>query len=357
MRNLFYVAPIYGNLTMMDTSRPRYAWRFIAVLTLCGGCSAGDAPSSGAAAVAPGDVDLGKLPVPGDVKPVYVGPDVAMYVTEAPVDATAAGVKKLLGEKDWEPYGAAGDVQFFKQGLIRLTASVSSAPAQGGKTMISYSREKMSVDLPAPADAAQVHYADSTRTVTFDTPKSRDEIAAYYRTALGKVQWEATTEKPIEIDSKYVLIFRNPTKDMLTLEMYDVQGTNRVSLKHETAEQVAESERRFKEELARREAEKSKPLPQVAIAIPAEAKEIEQKKNRIEFQVAAGTAKAVVEAWRKSLTADGWKEKVITLDDKVGTLSYDRDGQSLSVSYTDVGFMPAEISISAIGAEFTTAGK
>lgn len=300
---------------------------------------------------------MSKLPVPGDVKPVYVGPDVAMYVTEAPVDTTAATVKKLLGEKSWEPYGAAGDVQFFKQGLIRLTASVSSAPAQGGQTMISYSREKMSVDLPAPADAAQVHYADSTRTVTFETPKSRDEIVAFYRTALAKAQWEATTEKPIEIDRKYVQIFRNPTKDMLTLEMNEVQGTNHVSLKHESAEQVAEAERRFQEAKARLEAEKNKPLPQVAIALPAEAKEIEQAKNRIEFQVPAGTGKAAVEAWRKSLIADGWKEKVLTLDDKVGSLSYDRDGQSLSVGYTDVGFMPAEVSISAIGAELTTPAK
>lgn len=342
---------------MLDTSTRRQVWQFTLILALCGGCSADESPTPGGAAVAPGDVDLTKLPVPGDVKPVYVGPEVAMYVTAAPVDATKETCRKLLVEKGWEPYGVAGDVQFFKQGLIRLTANITVAPAEGGKTMISYSREQMSVDLPAPADAEKVHYADSTRNVIFETSKSRDEIATYYRTTLGKARWEATTEKPIEIDRKYVLIFRNPTKDLLTLEMYDVQGVNHVSLKHETAEQVAESERRFKAELARREAEKNKPLPQVSITIPAEAKEIEQAKNRIEFQVAQGSGKAVVEVWRKALTADGWQEKVITLDDKVGSLSYDRDGQSLSVSFTDVGFMPAEVSISAIGAELTTAGK
>jgi hypothetical protein len=62
-----------------------------------------------------------------------------MYVTEAPVENTKEACRKLLLAEGWVPYGAAGDTQSFKQNAVRLSATVSSAPAQGGKTMISYS--------------------------------------------------------------------------------------------------------------------------------------------------------------------------------------------------------------------------
>jgi len=80
-----------------------------------------------------GNVKPGQLPVPPGTKPVYVGDSTAMYATEVAVPATADACRNLLLAQGWVPYGDAGDSAFFKQNAILATATVSSAPAQGGR--------------------------------------------------------------------------------------------------------------------------------------------------------------------------------------------------------------------------------
>jgi hypothetical protein len=149
-------------------------------------------------------------------------------------------------EKGWAPYGKAGDSQFFKQNAVRLTAFIASAPAQGGKTMIHYSTTLMSVDLPAPSDAIDLRYADATTTVSFDTNATIDDVVRFYRTTLARAAWNATTDQPFHSDFKKIMIFRNPQKDLLTLEMTEVDGKNRVFVKHQSAEEIAELDRLIK---------------------------------------------------------------------------------------------------------------
>ena len=68
-----------------------------------------------------GNVKPGKLPVPPDAKPVYVGEPTAMYATEAAVPATADAIRNLFVAQGWVPYGKAGDSDFFKQNAILAT--------------------------------------------------------------------------------------------------------------------------------------------------------------------------------------------------------------------------------------------
>jgi hypothetical protein len=201
-----------------------------------------------------GNVPLDQLPKPADAKPMFVGPSAAMYVTESSVEQTAEACRALLAAQGWEPYGKVGDSLVLKKGTVRLDARVSSAPAQGGKTMISYSAELMSYDLPAPADAVDVEYTDMTATLMFDTKRTVAETAEYYRTALAKNGWKSTLEKPVEVDRKQVLIFRNPQKDLLELQQYDVEGVNRVILKFQSAAELAEIEKQIEEERAKNKA-------------------------------------------------------------------------------------------------------
>src|SRR5213594_1962279 len=56
-----------------------------------------------------GNVKPGKLPVPPNAKPVYVGDSTAMYATDAAVAATADACRNLLVAQGWMPYGSAGD--------------------------------------------------------------------------------------------------------------------------------------------------------------------------------------------------------------------------------------------------------
>jgi hypothetical protein len=320
------------------------------------GKSAGNAAEEASVTIANhGNVKLDKLPLPAGAKPMFAGPVSAMYVTDKSVKETAESCKKLLLAQGWRPYGTAGETQFFKQNAVRLSAYITAAPAQGGKTMLTYSTEQMSADLPAPDDATNLQYADVTRQLFFDSGESQRETADFYRKILKKTGWQATTDTPIQIDFKRELIFRNPGMDMLTLEMTDVEGKTRVLLKLQSAAEVAELERLAKAEIERRKAEENKPLPKLSLPIPAAATEVERDKNRIEFKLPAGKAKAVIEGWRKQFGKDGWKEEAVAMEDMAGTISFNKDNQHLSVIYSDTGFLPAEITLQATGIELEKA--
>ena len=313
-----------------------------------------------------GNIRPGQLPVPSGVKSVYVGDSVAMYVTEGAVPATAGAVHKLLLAQGWVPYGTAGDSVWFKQNAIRITATVSSAPAQGGKTMISYSSEQMSADLPAPPDAEDLRYTDQNQELSFETAADKEAVVAYYRKTLSTTKWEPTLEHTVQIDDKDEMIFRNPAKDMLTLALSSASRAKlSVSLSFQSAAEIAELDRKIKEEAparraafeakkaeeAAREAEANKPLPKVDVTLPADAKGVEQTKDEIKFTIANGKAKAAAESLRKQFSEAGWKEDIATLNAMAGMLSFSKEKQSLTINYTDTGMMPAEIRLSAIGAE------
>jgi hypothetical protein len=304
-----------------------------------------------------GNVKLDKLPLPPGTKPLFAGPVSAMFVTESPVKQTAEACSKALLDKGWQPYGVAGDQQFFKQNAIRLSAFITAASAQGGKTVIQYSTELMSADLPAPADAMQLSYSDSPAQLSFDTVAAQKEIADFYRKTLGKTGWKATTDEPIKIDFRHELIFRNPSKEMLTLQLTDVEGKSRILLRYQTAAEIAELDKQFKEAMARKKADANKPLPKLAVAIPTAAVELKQDKKRIEFKLPAGKAKSIVESWRKQFVKDGWKEGTAVVEDMAGSISFDKGDQHLTLTYTNTGFLPAEITLQATGLELEKAAE
>ncbi|MCA9088521.1 MAG: hypothetical protein KDA90_07780 [Planctomycetaceae bacterium] len=294
-----------------------------------------------------GNVDLKSLPRPAGMSEIYVGPQVAMYSTSAPVEETAVACRKLLVEDGWQPYGKAPGVEWFKQNAIRLTVSVSAAPAQAGKTAVSLSAEQLSADVPAPAETVQLQYADSTKQVLFDTKDREEDIVAFYHETLGKAGWKATTENPVSVDFKHILIFRNEPGDLFTLEMYPVkdEGVLRVTLRHQSAAEVAAQEKRLNEAMAAKKKLENTPTSKVSIALPAGATLAESSPTRIEFTVASGQGKAAADALRKSMQEAGWKEEVTIADGKVGDITFQKGNQEVSLSYVDPGFIPAEFTL------------
>jgi len=136
-----------------------------------------------------GNVKPAKLPVPPKVKPVYVGDASAMYVTDLSVAETKEACRKLLVADGWTTYGAVGDTVDYKQNAIRVSATVSSAPAQGAKTMITYSTILMSADLPVPPDAEELRYAEQTRELSFETAADKNATKKLWRRTNGNQRW------------------------------------------------------------------------------------------------------------------------------------------------------------------------
>ncbi len=316
-----------------------------------------------------GNVKPGKLPVPPNTKPVYVGEPTAMYSTDASVSATADAIQNLFVAQGWVPYGKAGDSDYFKQNAILATATVSSAPAQGGKTMIQYSNQLISSDIPAPPNVEDLRYVDEPPELTFATA-NQDAIVDFYRKTLASAGWKSTMDKMVDVDEKPTMIFRNPAKEMLTLATTGVLGDKLLfSVRFESATEIAERDRRIKEAApklraaaeakaakeAAELAERNK-VPTVAVTLPPDAKDVKQTKDSIKFTVAKGKAKVAVESFRTQFREAGWKEDVASLERMAGTLLFSKgDGQSVNITYSDTGFMPTEVSLSAMRTELEAA--
>jgi len=319
-----------------------------------------------------GNVKPGKLPVPPGAKAVYQGDPTAMYDTDGAVPVTADAIRNLFVAQGWVPYGKAGDSDYFKQNAILATVTVSSAPARGGKTMIQYSNQLISSDIPAPQDVEDLRYFDEPPELTFATA-NQDAIVDFYRKTLAAAGWESTMDKMVDVDEKPTMIFRNPAKEMITLSMPYVLGDKLgVSVRFQSAAEIAELDRRIKEEApklraaaeakaakeakeAAELAEKNKP-PKVAVTLPAGAKDVKQTNDSIKFTLGKGKAKAAIESLRGQFRDAGWKEEHASMAAMAGTLSFSKEGGgSVTVTYSDTGFMPTEISLSAFRAELEAA--
>ena len=314
-----------------------------------------------------GNVKPGQLPVPPGAKPVYVGDSTAMYATEAAVSATADACRKLFLAQGWVPYGDAGDSAFFKQNAILVTATASSAPAQGGKTMIQYSSELISADIPAPPNVEDLRYVDQPPELTFQTADTnQDATIDFYRKTLAATGWKSTLDHMVAVDDKPTMIFRNPAKDMFTLTITGMLHSKLLfSVRFQSAAEIAELDRRIKEEApklraaaeakaakeAAELAERNK-VEKVAVTLPANATDVKETKDQIKFTVGKGKAKAAVESLRAQFRDAGWKENFASMAGMSGAASFSKgDGQSVSLTYSDTPIAPSEVSLSAMRVE------
>jgi len=209
--------------------------------------------------------------------------------------------------------------------------------------------------------------------LTFATT-NQDAIVDFYRKTLATTGWKSTMDKLVDVDGKPTMIFRNPTKEMITLSVpYDYgSGKLGVSVRFQSAAEIAERDRKRKEAApklraaaeakaaqevkeAAELAERNK-VPKVAVTLPTDAKDVKQTNDSIKFVVGKGKAKAAVEALRKQFRDVGWKEDVASLERMAGTLLFSKgDGQRVNITYSDTGFMPSEVSVSAMRVEFEAA--
>jgi hypothetical protein len=308
-----------------------------------------------------GNVHLAKLPVPPGTKPFHPSPSEVSYTTTAKVEPTATACRKLLLAAGWEPYGQAGRdanqpdsaMQYFKRNAIKLQLWVMTTPAEGGKTLIRYSTDLLSADLPAPSDATDPRYSDHQKTLRMDEPSAKtDAILTFYLERLPKLGWKATTEKPIADDrtKSQFLVFRNAQKDLLSLDLEQFTDIVRVTLQHQTAAEVAEEERLAKEQAEQEKVAEAKRTMKIKVAVPlpAKADQLEKEASRLEFTLATGSGPATLEAFREHFTKEGWtEEEGAEFGKNTGELDFEKDMFWLRFSYFDIGFGGAEFTVSA----------
>lgn len=306
-----------------------------------------------------GNVALDRLPVPPGVKTFGISPREASYTTAANPTETAAACRQLLLAAGWEPYGETkqphplqpdASMQFFKRNGIKLQSWIMTTPVEGGKTLIRYSTELLSADLPAPPGAVDPRYDDFDKSLRFEAPDSQTAaILAFYQERLPQQGWRATTERPIVDQNKRTqfLVFRNPQQDLLALDLSAYTGKVEVRLRHKSAAQVAaeEAEAKAAAEVARQKlAEKNKKI-QVAVPLPPGAQMLEKKNAREwEFSLPIGSGPATLEMYREHFRQAGWTEtKGRDFSKTSGSLQFEKEGDEMRVGYFDLGLRVAYI--------------
>ena len=132
----------------------------------------------------------------------------------------------------------------FKRNAIALHVSVSTHENRPGDTMLHYTMHLLSADLPAPPNvrANGFRYADSECSLTFDTDDKVEAIGKFYRETLAKQGWEPTTEPKGLTDM--LLIFRNPAKEMIMLDVKGKKSPTHVKLRYYSAAECVEFDKR-----------------------------------------------------------------------------------------------------------------
>jgi hypothetical protein len=351
-----------------------------------------------------GNIRPGKLPVVKGAKSLFTNEATAMYVTDAKVADAAEATRKLLLDAGWEPFGAnsnppENEMLTFKRNAVQVSAFIGVAPAQGGKTSIMLSTLQLSADIPAPANARQLNYTDSQKTLRFESSDDYADIAKFYQQTLGKRGWKPTTENLITSTDNFkrqtgTQVFRNAAKDMITLDLEPQLDQALVKVSHLTAEEFAEAERKAKEAAQKLVAEREKaaaksgakkPMPaddtpsiediankaiadalggkgaktakgskdKVGIPIPEKSKKVTQTSdNVLQIKVAAGKGQAAAEFMRDQLVAAGWKvDDDADIDDTSGNVTFKKGSQQITLTYVDTGFSDVNIMVIGIGAK------
>lgn len=306
-----------------------------------------------------GNVALGQLPVPPGVKTFGISPREASYTTAANPTETAAACRQLLLAAGWEPYGETkqphplqpdASMQFFKRNAIKLQSWIMTTPVEGGKTLIRYSAELLSADLPAPPEAVDPRYDDLAKTLRFEASDAQTAaILTFYQERLPQQGWRATTERPIVDENRRTqfLVFRNSRHDLLALDLSAYTGKVEVRLRHKSAAQVAAEEEQAKAEaeVARQKlAEKNKKI-QVSVPLPPGAQGLEKKNAREwEFSLPIGSGPATLEMYREHFRQAGWTEtKGRDFSKTSGSLQFEKEGDEMRVGYFDSGIRVAYI--------------
>lgn len=305
-----------------------------------------------------GSVDLAGLPVPEGSRKLFAGPSSIQYVSEKSVDDTRESVRSSLKADGWQTYGEAGPILTFKKGAIQLRTMIVAAPGQGGKTVFDYQSQMMSADIDAPSDATRIAYAESTKSLDFDTSRALEAFSQDYANLLAKKGWKPTTDKPVLDKFEYFWIFRNANQEMLDLKLRKMDEGTRILAKFMTAAEVEEEKR--KASLAAKKAMKPKAVPTLRIDSPAEG--IEKwavTPKRIEAIAQAGQARKIAESIRNDLKKAGWMVTTEVVENIAGSIALSNGDLSVSIVYDDTGITPAELSISVSGANFesTKPGK
>ncbi|QEL17069.1 hypothetical protein [Limnoglobus roseus] len=192
----------------------------------------GDKPSANVTLGFRGNLDTRTLPRSKGAKELYGSQIQTTYVAEAKVPAEAETLAKDLTADGWQEFKTLftsttksdkeRHLQFRKNGYA-ITVSVEQVEAQNNKTVVQYGVEALSHELPAPADATDVEFADLRWEMRCKVARDLKAVAEFYEKAMPAAGYTALqSEKPTATGGVYK--YATPEKDVISVILSSKDG-------------------------------------------------------------------------------------------------------------------------------------
>lgn len=304
---------------------------------------------------ADGPLDTSRLPRVSGAKEVYASAPTTIFTSPASIPQTADSVERTLKESGWQKFAAPNSgarendqirMMSLKRGMQGLSVSVMLAPAQNNATSVQYAVLPLKTDLPFTKDASNIEYSPDKPVLSLVTAEPIDKTLDFYRKEFGARGWSLWSEKtngkqaagePSGIVHErgayaHYISDKNPAVTLvLTLQKAD-GGKSKVEIKEWPASMLASIHQAYLNG-----DNSHAPLTDITRLprLPGAQEQADRSSQDRVVYSAPGSVTDTVEATRKLLAADGWKEYIAPLEKRGGTLlAFKKGGQGLSVSFT-----------------------
>ena len=350
-----------------------------------------------------GNVSLKSLPVVKGATSTFVNEATAIYSVDLKVQDAADQTRKLLLDAGWHPYGyndAAPDLKQFqvKRNAVQIGVMVNVAPAQGNKTAVMYSSSLLAADIPAPANAEQLSFTGAQKTLRFESPEDFAAVVGFYEKTLPAQGWKPSGPEMVLGEDDFgrpvgTRVFTNPAGDVIDVTLEKSEDNTSAVVKHFSKQEIEAARKKLEEDqeklLAENKSAKEKEMKEsddsepdvdalansliaealggkgkkssgkkksagkasdaVQIKVPEGTKVNRTSDNVLQIKVAAGKGLKTAEFIKGHLAAQGWTVDGDGLEKESGNLDFEKDSQSITLTYVDTGFTDVMLMVIGIG--------
>jgi hypothetical protein len=297
-----------------------------------------------------GNIDPTTLPQMADAEGVIPAPNTLIYFSPTAVADVAEFTRQELAAQGWQEYvrpniasanNADSQALSFKQNGLDLSAYITTAPAQDGKTSVQYNLTLLPLDLPTPAEATALELEKSEPYLSFTTPVKPEDVVAFYRQEMTGLGWKELADSTIAAEQASLVFANEPEELVLALaaKLEDGQTTvvlgslEAVALATQPTPEPVESP--TTETTIAESPSSGGDMPNLPTPDDAQNLEYDSDSAQITYTSPSDIA-ALVKFYREALPPLGWQENEIEgiVTDIFGYLSFSKGEANLTINLT-----------------------
>lgn len=317
-----------------------------------------------------GNFDPRALPVYADGKSLYGNATTSLYAAPASVADVEAFTCRELAAQGWQIYDPPFTSQStdpdhrgltLRKNGIALSAYISKAPAQDGKTAVQYATNMLLCEIPWPSSAAKVEFSPDRPYLSCVVSEPLAKVVEFYREAFPALGYAAKTDLGKVEEGKARLFFNQPDEDPMQVSLTTESGNCQVIIERfPLAEMLAAQARQAAKTVEAEPAAGVAAFQAKDLPLPEGSKNVRYVTQEAQVRFASPQAIAKLTGFfRQTLTAQGWTEnkELSVSQDSLGVMMFDQGKVSLSVQMLNLGLGgETDVTIDVEGIGFAASG-